>query len=386
MQVNNENKVGYKLTSLGWIPKEWEIYPVGKAFNICNNLRFPINEDVRNNMRGSYPYYGPTRIQGFINEYRVEGKYALIGEDGDHFLKWKEIPMTLLVDGKFNVNNHAHIIEGNGISITEWFFYYFNHRELTTYLTRQGAGRYKLTKATLAKMPIPLPSLDEQQKIATILSTWDEAIAKTQQLIAQMQQRNKGLMQQLLTGKKRLKRYEGEWKKQELENVLEYEQPTNYLTNNFVDKKSSGTVPVLTANKAIVLGYTKDTEGIYENPPVIIFDDFTTASKYIDFDFKVKSSAIKFLSVKDGFDLRFVFERLQLIQTNIAEHKRRWISEFTTKTIAFPPIKEQKAIAEVITKAVDEVKLLEERLAALKQQKKGMMQKLLTGEVRVKTD
>ena len=212
MQVNNENKVGYKLTSLGWIPKEWEIYPVGKAFNICNNLRFPINEDVRNSMTGSYPYYGPTRIQGFINEYRVEGKYALIGEDGDHFLKWKELPMTLLVSGKFNVNNHAHLIQGNGISITEWFFYYFNHRELTTYLTRQGAGRYKLTKAALAKMPIPLPSLDEQSKITTILSTWDEAITKTQELITQLQRRNKGLMQQLLSGKKRLKGFENEWK------------------------------------------------------------------------------------------------------------------------------------------------------------------------------
>ena len=140
------------------IPDGWEMTTVGQAFLICNQLRYPISEEERKKIKGIYPYYGPTKIQDFIDHYRLEGKYVLIGEDGDHFLKWKDLPMTLLVNGKFNVNNHAHVIQGTD-NMTEWFYYYYNHRELTSYLTRQGAGRYKLTKVALKKLPILLPPL-----------------------------------------------------------------------------------------------------------------------------------------------------------------------------------------------------------------------------------
>ena len=196
---NNNTKPFYN----GEIPEDWEVKPVGEAFEILNNLRLPISEEERNKVKGIYPYYGPTKIQDYIKEYRLDGKYALIGEDGDHFLKWKEQQMTLLVEGKFNVNNHAHIIQGTN-NLTDWFFYFFNHRELTPHLTRQGAGRYKLTKDALSKILIPLPPLPEQRAIAQVLSTWDSAISKTQALIVQKERRKKWLMQNLLTGKKRL--------------------------------------------------------------------------------------------------------------------------------------------------------------------------------------
>ena len=196
-------------------PKGWQLKPVSEAFEICNNLRLPISEEERKKIQGPYPYYGPTKIQDWINEYRVDGKYALIGEDGDHFLKWKELPMTLLVEGRFNVNNHAHIVRGVE-NLTEWFFYFFQHLELTPFLTRQGAGRYKLTKASLSKIPCLLPPLQEQKAITDCLSTWDRAIQDTQALIAQKELRKKWLMQQLLTGKKRLKGFSGEWREMHL--------------------------------------------------------------------------------------------------------------------------------------------------------------------------
>ena len=111
------------------IPSDWEMSTVGEAFEICNNLRLPISEEERKKIKGEFPYYGPTKIQDYINEYRIEGRYALIGEDGDHFLKWRELPMTLLVEGRFNVNNHAHIILGVD-NLTDWFFYFFNHSRI----------------------------------------------------------------------------------------------------------------------------------------------------------------------------------------------------------------------------------------------------------------
>ena len=142
-----ELKPGYKHTEVGIIPEHWEVKTIGDAFDICNHLRYPISQDDRKKIPGEYPYYGPTKAQDFINEYRVEGEYALIGEDGDHFLKWRDAQMTLLVKGKFNVNNHAHLVKGVN-NLTSWFFYYFQHRDITSYLTRQGAGRYKLNKST----------------------------------------------------------------------------------------------------------------------------------------------------------------------------------------------------------------------------------------------
>ena len=161
---------GYKKTEVGIIPDDWEVQSVGESFDIFNNLRYPISEEVRKKKVGDYPYYGPTKIQGYIDEYRVEGEYALIGEDGDHFLKWRELQMTLLVKGRFNVNNHAHLIKGSK-NLTQWFYYYFCHRELTPYLTRQGAGRYKLTKNALRQIQCAIPpTIEEQKAIALSLS------------------------------------------------------------------------------------------------------------------------------------------------------------------------------------------------------------------------
>jgi len=141
-------KSEYKETEVGNIPKDWNVGYVGDSFQICNNLRLPISEDTRKKMVGPYPYYGPTGVLGYINEYRVSGEYALIGEDGDHFLKWRNQPMTILVRGKFNVNNHAHLVKGTE-NLTEWFYWYFFHRDISQNLTKQGAGRLKLTKESL---------------------------------------------------------------------------------------------------------------------------------------------------------------------------------------------------------------------------------------------
>ncbi|MBN2738018.1 MAG: restriction endonuclease subunit S [Spirochaetales bacterium] len=146
MSKVNENRPGYKKTKIGWIPEDWEIDKIKDSYLICNNLRYPINVEERKKIQGEYPYYGPTGILDYINHYKVGGKYVLIGEDGDHFLKYYIKPQTILVIGKFNVNNHAHIIKGKNKNSSEWFFWFFNHRNIVPYLSRLGAGRYKLNK------------------------------------------------------------------------------------------------------------------------------------------------------------------------------------------------------------------------------------------------
>ena len=109
------------------VPYGWQIDRVGNSCSICNHLRKPISATVRQTMQGHYPYYGPTRAMDFLDHYRLNGKYALIGEDGDHFLKYANRSMTQLVKGKFNVNNHAHVIQGTQKCSPEWFFFFFQH-------------------------------------------------------------------------------------------------------------------------------------------------------------------------------------------------------------------------------------------------------------------
>lgn len=111
--------------------------------------------------------------------------------------------MTLLVRGKFNVNNHAHVVKGI-CNETAWFYYYFSHRDLTPYLTRQGAGRFKLTKQGLAAISCVIPPPDEQRAIAGALSDVDGLLGALDQLIAKKRDLKQAAMQQLLTGHQRL--------------------------------------------------------------------------------------------------------------------------------------------------------------------------------------
>ena len=166
----------FKQTEIGEIPEEWEVGTIGSYCQVDNHLRTPIRLDERERNPGPYPYYGPTKVLNHIGTFNVEGRYVLIGEDGDHFLKYATWAMTQLVDGRFNVNNHAHLIRGVGTCSTEWVYQYFKHRDLTSVLTRQGANRYKLTKAGLTDLRFPVPRLSEQQEIHSAIESIERRI------------------------------------------------------------------------------------------------------------------------------------------------------------------------------------------------------------------
>ena len=130
----------------------------------------------------------------------------------------------------------------------------------------------------------------------------------------------------------------------ELGELLPYEQPADYIVES-TDYDDSYKTPVLTAGKSFIIGYTNETKGIYTKLPVIIFDDFTTSSQYVDFPFKVKSSAMKILSVNSEIaDLKYLFYKMQTIQFDSANHKRYWISEYSKIKLDLPTLGEQQHI------------------------------------------
>ena len=134
------------------------------------------------------------------------------------------------------------------------------------------------------------------------------------------------------------------WVVTNFETLLSYEQPTNYIVKD-TNYKSKYETPVLTAGKSFILGYTDEKENIFSELPVIIFDDFTTESKFVDFPFKVKSSAMKILHINTDLVLpKFAFYLMQATQIDHDNHQRYWISTYSQEEIALPPLKEQERI------------------------------------------
>lgn len=396
------------------VPKGWSFLPIAKAFKIRNDLRKPISDDIRSTQQGIYPYYGPTKIQDYIDTYEQDGSFALIGEDGDHFLKYKSQAMTQLVDGKCTVNNHAHIIEGTDLASREWFYYYFMHRDIYSYLSRQGAGRYKLNKASLEKIYVLIPPNEEQEKIAQILAIWDQAISATEKMLENSQQQKKALMQKLLTGKERLldengAKFSGEWSQKLVEECFDVGSSKRVLQ---VDWKSEG-VPFYRTRELVSLSKRQAFRS-----EIFISDELflELSQKYgipTAGDFLVSGVGTLGISyqVKDGD--KFYFKDGNVLWFKLKNHilsdyfKYCFQSDFVqeqieaqasvttvgtytiqnakkTKFWCPPSLQEQQKIAAVLTIADQEIGTLQKKLDCLNQEKKILMQQLLTGKKRVK--
>lgn len=175
-----------------------------------------------------------------------------------------------------------------------------------------------------------------------------------------------------------------EWK--ELGEVVDYEQPTKYIVSS-KSYADSYEIPVLTAGQSFILGYTNEKDGIYhasKNNPVIIFDDFTTSKQWVDFKFKVKSSAMKMLTIKDEFKnevlLRYVWHYLGTITYKPDQHGRQWIGTYSKFLVPIPPLKLQEKIVQILDKFTDYVTELTSELTSRKKQYSFYRDKLLSFE------
>ena len=244
--------------------------------------------------------------------------------------------------------------------------------------------RYYISTYQNIKILVP-KSTQEQKKIADCFVSIDKEIDATKRKLEQLKEHKKGLMQKLFPAKGKtlpeLRFFEfqndEEWIPRPLSDILNYEQPTPYIVKDDTYKKEG--TPVLTANKGFILGYTDESFGIYNKLPVIIFDDFTTDKKYVDFSFKIKSSAMKLLTLKDEErdNLRFIFECMSNIVFEEKEHKRYYISEYQHINIYVPSsLQEQNQIADTLLSIDKQISEYDKKIKALELHKKGLMQQL----------
>jgi type I restriction enzyme S subunit len=232
-------------------------------------------------------------------------------------------------------------------SISPSFLHYIMANDTFINYVMSGAKGVKMPrgdKEQMLKYVFSIPRIEEQYKISRLLHLLDDRIATQNKIIEDLKKLKSAIR------KKMFSLLKDEYTESfEINQLLDYEQPTAYIVANDEYSTDTSLTPVLTANKGFILGYTDEKFGIYQKGECIIFDDFTMDAKYVSFPFKVKSSAIKILTAKPNVNLRFMFEYLSYWELKSEGHKRHYISEIASLVIELPSKERQSIIASLMT-------------------------------------
>lgn len=230
------------------------------------------------------------------------------------------------------------------------------------------SGQPGINSLEYASFPIFTTTLKEENNISSLLSLIDKRIATQNKIIEDLKKLKSAIRKMIFTS---LKNEHTE--NREINQLLAYEQPSEYIVTNDEYSADTTLTPVLTANKGFVLGYTNENFGIYKKGECIIFDDFTMDAKYVSFPFKVKSSAIKILTAKPNVNLRFMFEYLSYLELKSEEHKRHYISEIASLIIELPSKEKQNRIAYLMTSLDNKLALEENTMARYMDEKQYIL-------------
>ncbi len=372
-------------TKLGIIPQGWHIKRLGEICTHFQSGTSITSKQLKEN--GQYPVYGGNGLRGYTDKYTHDGPYILIGRQG------ALCGNINFVENKNFISEHAIAVQSNENMI--WLKYKLEYWNLNRF--SESSAQPGLSVKKLARQKLTIPPLPEQQKIAEIISTWDKAIEKQLRLIEKLELRKKGVIQQILTAKRRLPGFSAPWKKVRLKEILIegskipvdstskykkisiglYKKGISYIDNN---KVKADIRPFYVRKKGeIIIGKQN-----YFNGSIAIIND--------KFDGTICSNAIMSFRVKNLFNLKFIYEAISQhdylkkreMIANGTGQKELSEKDFLNFDTVVPSLEEQTAIAEVLTAADREIELAQQKLELLRQQKHGLMQQLLTGKKRVK--
>lgn len=368
---NGEVPQGYKKTKIGIVPNEWEVESYKKYIKICSG------RDQKEVVceYGKYPILGTGGKIGSTNNYLYDKPSVLIGRKGT-------IDKPQYMDTPFWTVDTLFYSKIFDCAIPKFIYYKFCF--VNWYKYNEASGVPSLNSSTIENIITSIPSLNEQQKISEILSTQDKVIELKEKLLKEKEKQKKYLMQILLMGRKRLKSFDGEWKKVKLGNIADISTGNKDLK----DKVDNGQYPFFVRSSKIeqINTYSFDGEAILIPGDGKIGEIYHYIVGKFDFHQRVYKIS-NFENCKGKFIFYFLsvfFKKRALSMTAKATVDSLRREMLTEMNINLPPLEEQKAIAEILTTADKELKLLQEELEEEKRKKKALMQLLLTGIVRVK--
>lgn len=383
---------GYKNTSIGVIPEIWEVKKLGDLA-INKNSSLSINK-LEGNF-GDYPLYGAGNIIKTIDFYQQKERYISIIKDGAGVGRvLKCLPFSSVV------GTMSYVFAKQNTDF-DYLFYTLQSISFDKYITGSTIPHVYFKDYSNEKLPIP--PLQEQQKIAEILSTWDEAISNCKTIIKTLKDRNKGLAQQLLTGKKRLSGFSEKWNNTHLGKIAKRVTAKNEELNDtvvtisaqrgfvlqedfFKKRVASDTLSGYYLLKRGQFAYNKSYSNGYPMGAFKRLNDFDKAvvtTLYICFELKENTCANYMVYF---FENGFMTSNLM----KVAKEGGRahgllniGLEDFMSLELKIPSFEEQKAISTILETADQELKSYAAKLEALQLQKKGLMQQLLTGKIRV---
>lgn len=377
---------GYKPSPLGIIPEDWEVKRLGEIGEVLMCKRIM---KYQTDSCGDIPFFKIGTFGGkpdayisreVFDEYKAKYSYPKVG---DVLISAAgTIGRSVIFDGTpsyYQDSNIVWIDNDNKQVLNKYLYYYYS---TINWITDTGTIP-RLYNGALKAIQIPTPPLEQQARVVSILELWDTATAKQTALLEQLTLRKRGLMQQLLTGKKRLKGFEGEWKEVRLGEICPMERGEMLTSDNYLQ----GNIPVIAGGKepagfhsyanrqknTITISCSGASAGFvaFHDVPIFATDCFT-------------------ISESNAYNVWFIYhvltnlqEKIYKLQTGGAQPHVHPKDVYPMK-IHIPSIKEQNVIASVLVNADKEIEIQKQKLAAMKEQKKGLMQVLLTGKKRIK--
>lgn len=378
------SKDGYKQSPLGLIPDDWEVKRLGE---VCTHFKSGITITSKKiQEKGQYAVYGGNGFRGYTDMYTHDGEYILIGRQG------ALCGNICFVTGRNYVSEHAIAVQTSQDII--WLKYKLIFWDLNRF--SESSAQPGLSVEKLIRFQLSIPPLAEQRKIAEVLSTWDKAIELQTAIIDKLTLRKKGLMQQLLTGKKRLKGFSEPFCYIKAGEVFRSSSIKGAGTEELLSAtQENGVVPrrLLEGRVTMPAGNTDNFKLVEKGDFVISLRSFQGGIEYSEYQGIVSPAYIVLkpkLHIDDSF-YKYYFKssdfigHLAIAVIGIRDGRQISYDDFCFVKIPFPSLEEQCAISEILVLNDREIEKEKQKLEALKQQKKGLMQQLLTGKKRIIT-